>query len=161
PDQLVGRVAHRRKDPDDAVPGLASRREPACDVLDLLRVGDGGAAELHHDEIAAARRGVGGDGGNRFVLRGRHPESVGQAISRRPVSARPRVTSSAYSRSPPTGSPLARRVTRTRPRSRSARYAPVPSPVLFAFVARTTSRTPFRSTRCSSSPLRRISRSPP
>ena len=42
-------------------------------------------------------------------------------ISRRPESARPRVTSSAYSRSPPTGSPLARRVTRTRSRRRSAR----------------------------------------
>ena len=38
-------------------------------------------------------------------------------ISRRPESARPSVTSSAYSRSPPTGSPLARRVTRTRSRS--------------------------------------------
>ena len=47
--------------------------------------------------------------------------TLGQAISRRPASARPRVTSSAYSRSPPTGSPLARRVTRTRPRRRSAR----------------------------------------
>ena len=34
---------------------------------------------------------------------------------------RPSVTSSAYSRSPPTGSPLASRVTRARPRRRSAR----------------------------------------
>jgi hypothetical protein len=40
--------------------------------------------------------------------------------SRRPASARPSVTSSAYSRSPPTGSPLASRVTRTESRSRSA-----------------------------------------
>ena len=38
-----------------------------------------------------------------------------------PESARPSVTSSAYSRSPPTGSPLARRVTRTFSRRRSAR----------------------------------------
>ena len=36
-------------------------------------------------------------------------------MSRRPASARPRVTSSAYSRSPPTGRPLASRVTRVRP----------------------------------------------
>ena len=42
-------------------------------------------------------------------------------ISLRPDSARPSVTSSAYSRSLPTGSPLASRVTRTRPRRRSAR----------------------------------------
>jgi hypothetical protein len=41
-------------------------------------------------------------------------------ISRRPASARPSVTSSAYSRSLPTGRPLASRVTRARPRSRSA-----------------------------------------
>ena len=60
-------------------------------------------------------------------------------ISRRPVRARPRVTSSAYSRSPPTGRPLARRVTRTRPRRRSARNAAVASPVMFGLVASTTS----------------------
>ena len=42
-------------------------------------------------------------------------------ISRRPARARPSVTSSAYSRSPPTGSPLASRVTRTLSRKRSAR----------------------------------------
>ena len=42
-------------------------------------------------------------------------------IGRRPERALPRVTSSAYSRSPPTGRPLASRVTRTRSRSRSAR----------------------------------------
>ena len=42
-------------------------------------------------------------------------------ISLRPARARPSVTSSAYSRSPPTGSPLARRVTRMRSGSRPAR----------------------------------------
>ena len=36
-------------------------------------------------------------------------------MSRRPARARPSVTSSAYSRSPPTGRPLARRVTRVAP----------------------------------------------
>src|SRR5207253_3701811 len=49
------------------------------------------------------------------------PLAAEHYISRRPASARPSVTSSAYSRSPPTGSPLARRVTRARPRRRSAR----------------------------------------
>src|SRR5919106_1100277 len=82
-------------------------------------------------------------------------------ISRRPERARPSVTSSAYSRSPPTGRPLASRVTRTRPRRRSARYAAVASPVMFGFVASTTSWTPFRSTRRSSSSMRRCSGSTP
>ena len=48
------------------------------------------------------------------------PDAVTPYISRRPASARPSVTSSAYSRSLPTGRPLARRVTRARPRRRSA-----------------------------------------
>jgi hypothetical protein len=46
---------------------------------------------------------------------------AGGYISLRPSSARPTVSSSACSRSAPTGRPLARRVTRTRPRTRSAR----------------------------------------
>ena len=74
-------------------------------------------------------------------------KNVAGYIARRPASARPSVTSSAYSRSPPTGSPLARRVTCTRPRRRSARYAAVASPVMVGLVARTTSVTPFASTR--------------
>ncbi len=244
PDQLVGRVAHRREDADDAVAALARLDEAPRDVLDLAGVGDRGAAELHHDEVAPAglsvrrnrrnglvlRRGhhsvYGGTAGfpRRPLLRrgvpwgrggcgesvvspsptertrprvdvdgfavsarpvvaaaervrpagGRARSAPGQAsrpdpflvdsalirggatalapqrrpapatrarpggsrasagharvaqqrgryISRRPESARPSVTSSAYSRSPPTGRPLASRVTRTRPRSRSAR----------------------------------------
>src|SRR5262245_44791882 len=49
--------------------------------------------------------------------------------SRRPCRARISVTSSAYSRSPPTGSPRAIRVTApTRPSSRSPRYIAVASP---------------------------------
>ena len=48
-------------------------------------------------------------------------KGVRRYISRRPARARPSVTSSAYSRSPPTGSPLASRVTCTFPRRRSAR----------------------------------------
>ena len=52
----------------------------------------------------------------RGVLR-RH---VAHSTDRLPSKARPRVTSSAYSRSPPTGSPLARRVTR-KPIGRSNR----------------------------------------
>src|SRR5262249_18588283 len=74
------------------------------------------------------------------------------STSRRPSSARPSVTSSAYSRSPPTGSPLAMRVTR-RPSGLSsrARYIAVASPSMFGFVARITSCTPSSPTRASSS----------
>ena len=63
--------------------------------------------------------------------------------ARRPASARPSVTSSAYSRSPPTGRPDASRVTVTcgeRSRRPSAMNSAVASPVVVGFVARTTSR---------------------
>ena len=53
------------------------------------------------------------------------------------------------------------RVTRTRSRSRSARYAAVASPVMFGFVASTTSSTPFRSTRRRRSSMRRSEGSTP
>src|SRR5829696_2689254 len=60
--------------------------------------------------------------------------------ARRPCSARMRVTSSAYSRSPPTGMPRAIRVTLpTLPASRSLRYIAVASPSSVGFVARITS----------------------
>src|SRR6476661_8286626 len=54
-----------------------------------------------------------------------------------PANARPSVTSSAYSRSPPTGSPLAKRVTR-KPigSSRRVRYVAVASPSRLGSVAR-------------------------
>src|SRR5256885_5482044 len=155
PDQVVGRVAHRRQDADDALPALAGGDKPARDLLDLLSVADRCAAELHDERVSRRCGGVAFDRGNGFVADGRH------SISRRPASARPSVTSSAYSRSPPTGSPLASRVTRTRPRNRSARYAAVASPVMFGFVASTTSSTPFRSTRPISSSMRRCSGSTP
>src|SRR5207245_10037442 len=136
---------------------LAGADQPPRHVLDLVRVADRGAAELHHHEVVAARRHVGRDLRERFVLGGRHRAY----ISRRPASARPSVTSSAYSRSPPTGNPLASRVTRTRSRSRPARYDAVASPVAFGFVARTTSTTTFACTRCMSSSMRRCSGSTP
>src|SRR3989442_8021942 len=74
------------------------------------------------------------------------------SISCRPSSARARVTSSAYSRSPPTGSPRARRVT-LRPSGRRSRvgYIAVASPSRLGLVARIISRT--------SSERRRFSRS--
>src|SRR5207245_11623408 len=105
-------------------------------------------AELHHDRAGARRRLL--DGGEELVLGRRHRGY----ISLRPASARPSVTSSAYSRSPPTGRPLARRVTRTRPRRRSAKYAAAASPVIVGFVASTTSCTPFASTRRTRSSIR-------
>ena len=61
-----------------------------------------------------------------------------------PANARPSVTSSAYSRSEPTGSPLASRVTVTcgaRSRRPSAMCSAVASPVVVGLVASTTSRT--------------------
>ena len=39
-DQLVGRVAHGRQNPDDAIAAFASRDEAPSDVLDLLGVAD-------------------------------------------------------------------------------------------------------------------------
>ena len=50
-DQPVGRLAHRRDGADDPQAALLGRDEPARDVLDLLRVGDRRAAELHHDGV--------------------------------------------------------------------------------------------------------------
>src|SRR4029079_1296206 len=103
-DELVRRVAHRGENADDAPALLTGPHEPAGDLFDLLRVADRRAAELHHGDVATALDGVGRELRDRLVFRRRHPY-----ISRRPASARPSVTSSAYSRSPPTGRPLARR----------------------------------------------------
>jgi hypothetical protein len=40
PDELVGRVAHRREHGDDAVSGLACRDEPSGDASQSFDVGD-------------------------------------------------------------------------------------------------------------------------
>ncbi len=95
-------------------PSSCAEHEPLGDAPQPLRAGDARPAELHHHG-AALRPLVDGDLGNGLVI------ADDGHISLRPDSARPSVTSSAYSRSLPTGSPLASRVTRTRPRSRSAR----------------------------------------
>ena len=50
-DQPVGGLAHRRDRPDDAQPTLLRLDETSRDVLDLGRVGDRRAAELHHDGV--------------------------------------------------------------------------------------------------------------
>jgi hypothetical protein len=96
--------------------------DAACLDLALLAqlCGHGGLVAHELIELDAAKRKLARRA--RLVARRRTARSrVALAhISRRPESARPSVTSSAYSRSPPTGSPLARRVTRTLPRSRSA-----------------------------------------
>ncbi len=52
-DQLVGRLAAGREHGDDAVAGLAGGDDPPRGALDLLGAGDGGAAELHHDDVGA------------------------------------------------------------------------------------------------------------
>src|SRR3954470_18165009 len=77
-------------------------------------------------------------------------EHAGCYRARRPASALPSVTSSAYSRSAPTGSPEASRVTATsgvRSRSAAAMCSAVASPVVVGFVASTTSLPPPASTR--------------
>ena len=74
-----------------------SRPLPADDVLPWIATHRAQAA------IPAARAGT--------IVVGARDEAQASS-SRRPENARPRVTSSAYSRSPPTGSPLASRLTR-------------------------------------------------
>ena len=113
--------------------------------------------ESHADELRKSiyPRGLRRAAAGRALLLDRLPDGALPRAARRAQAlhltaageARPSVTSSAYSRSPPTGSPLASRVTRTRPRSRSARKPAVASPVMFGFIASTTSCTPFASTR--------------
>src|SRR5690349_22557890 len=71
------------------------------------------------------------------------PRSHHPAISRRAAIARPIVTPSAYSRSPPTGNPSAIRVTLTPDTSSvSRRYVAVTSPSMEGLVATITSLTP-------------------
>ncbi len=67
-EQLVGRVPHRGQDADDAMALLARGDEPRSDALQLVRVTDGGAAELHHDGADMRRLGVRVDGRNGLVL---------------------------------------------------------------------------------------------
>ena len=50
-DELVGRLAPRREHGDDTAAGLAGGDDPPRGALDLLGAGDGGAAELHHDDV--------------------------------------------------------------------------------------------------------------
>src|SRR4029079_19426246 len=69
--ELVGRVAHRREDGDDACPPPVGGHDPCGNILQLLRVADGRAAELHHDGAGAGGR-VAGDGGYSFELGDRH-----------------------------------------------------------------------------------------
>src|SRR5699024_4688411 len=81
-----------------------------------------------------------------------------QSISRRPENARPRVTSSAYSRSPPTGRPEASLVTVTAsdPRRRTRQVA-VAAPSRLGSVAITASLTSPFCRRVMSSLMRRLS----
>ena len=65
-EQLVGRVAHRREDADDALARFARGDEPRCDALQLLGVGDRGATELEHERAERAAR----------VRRRRRPERL-------------------------------------------------------------------------------------
>ena len=48
-DELVGLAGHRRDDDGDLVAGIDLALDVAGDIADAVDVGDGGAAELHHD----------------------------------------------------------------------------------------------------------------
>ena len=67
-EELVGGVAHRRDDDDEARPVGPLAGDAPGDALDALRAGDGRAAELHDDEGA-------GHGGNSSGGCGRTPRN--------------------------------------------------------------------------------------
>ena len=76
-DEVVGRVAHRREDGDDALALLAGGDDPLGDRLQPLGVGDGSPAELHDhgaERCAFCLPGYRGDG---LVLGRRHRSIVG------------------------------------------------------------------------------------
>ena len=111
-EELVRGVAHRGHDDDDIVAGLLGVDDPARHALDAGGVSDAGAAVLLDDESH------GQDSTDPRRTRLPRPvcertRPVAAQTRRRPSKARPSVTSSAYSRSPPTGSPLASRETAT------------------------------------------------
>src|SRR4029453_8248580 len=58
PEQLVRGVAHRRHDDDEVVPGRALAGDAARDALDAIRIRDGGATVLLHDELGWHGRGI-------------------------------------------------------------------------------------------------------
>ncbi len=70
PDQLVRRLAHRREHRDDLRAGLPGRDEALRDALQLVRVADGRAAELHDDEPGRPAPRL--DGRHRFEMDSRH-----------------------------------------------------------------------------------------
>ena len=63
-EQLVGVLAHRRYDADDARARSLGGDEALGDAADLLGVGDRRAAELHHDRADAGRGSAGCDLGD-------------------------------------------------------------------------------------------------
>ncbi len=142
--QAAGLAAHRGDHPRMAVAhGGDSEAGGQIDVAVAVDVPDVGAARrLPEDRRFGAKRLVDGVDAGRLEAReleregpragaGGRVDDPGELvagaaagtrghISRRPARERPRVTSSVYSMSPPTGMPNARRVTR-RPRGLSSR----------------------------------------
>jgi hypothetical protein len=54
--ELVGGLAARGQDRDHVGTGFLCADDAAGRALDALGIGDGGAAELHHDRLGARRR---------------------------------------------------------------------------------------------------------
>jgi hypothetical protein len=75
-EELVRRPAHRRQHGDDSVTSLARGDEPPGDALQLLRVADGRAAELHHHRPERPCGRVGVDGGDGLVIGAGHTRRV-------------------------------------------------------------------------------------
>src|SRR5437660_441913 len=168
-DEIVSvEVPQRRGDPilvdtDEGVrPGTTvdnlAKLKPAFEADGTITAGnasqisDGGAAVVVMSRARADQLGVTPLG--EFVSYGQVAGPDASLLTQ-PSRARPSVSSSAYSRSPPTGRPLAMRVTR-RPRGfrRRARYMAVASPSRLGLVQRITSATPSVSILDSSSRTR-------
>ncbi len=131
-DELIGGVAHGGDHDDDVVTGLLGRDDALGDALDAGCVGNRGAAVLLDDNAHEMFLGAGKrtdcatlratslpvrrrwsqSRSCRWTVRSGHVPMAALPIVVRPSNARPRVSSSAYSRSPPTGRPLASLLTR-------------------------------------------------
>ena len=97
--QHLADLEQQQRDRTTGVVLLRDRAQGEQEAGDLVGdlLGEGERLGVQHRGAAAPGGGVLG---------------AGHSAARLPANARPRVTSSAYSRSPPTGSPLANRVTR-------------------------------------------------
>src|SRR5213593_5047069 len=118
---------------------LAAKLRPNQQFAKVTYIDSGGDSYYHSGQATLRKRfGDGLQAGLAYTL----GKSIDDYNSRRPSNALAIVTSSAYSKSPPTGNPNARRVTRI-PSGliKRDKYRAVVSPSTFGFVATITSST--------------------